>query len=153
MKFLSNKWKVTRPSLVPRPRPAFRRLQYGKVMESWVGPGNEANQTPSLSCGTGCGHARLHLTVDFICKLRGLLRWVGDIRNSWNKVIGHNFKLPENFSERRNLKNSGKKHKYAIPASKEELPVGRACCHVVGARITQQLTPWLEGWKSARNVM
>ena len=30
-------------SLVPRPRPAFRRLQYGLIMtESWVGPGNEA---------------------------------------------------------------------------------------------------------------
>ena len=34
------------PSLVPRPRPAFRRLQYGKAVliatESWAGPGNEA---------------------------------------------------------------------------------------------------------------
>ena len=40
-------------SLVPRPRPAFRRLQYGTVLqatestvlqvtESWAGPGNEA---------------------------------------------------------------------------------------------------------------
>ena len=29
-------------SLVLRPRPAFRRLQYGKVTESWAGPGNEA---------------------------------------------------------------------------------------------------------------
>ena len=35
-------------SLVPRPRPAFRRLQYGKAWtvliatESWAGPGNEA---------------------------------------------------------------------------------------------------------------
>ena len=35
-------------SLVPRPRPAFRRLQYGKAFtvliatESWAGPGNEA---------------------------------------------------------------------------------------------------------------
>ena len=31
----------TKRSLVPRPRPAFRRLQYGKVVESWAGPGNE----------------------------------------------------------------------------------------------------------------
>ena len=30
-------------SLVPRPHPAFHRLQYGKVTESWAGPGNEAN--------------------------------------------------------------------------------------------------------------
>ena len=29
-------------SLVPKPRPAFCHLQYGKVMESWAGPGNEA---------------------------------------------------------------------------------------------------------------
>ena len=31
-------------SLVPRPRPAFCHLQYGKLQatESWVGPGNEA---------------------------------------------------------------------------------------------------------------
>ena len=30
------------PSLIPRLCPAFRRLQYGKATESWVGPGNEA---------------------------------------------------------------------------------------------------------------
>ena len=35
-----NKVKV---SLVPRHRPAFHCLQYGKVMERWAGPGNEAN--------------------------------------------------------------------------------------------------------------
>ena len=33
-------------SLVPRPRPAFHRLQYGfsvlQAIESWAGPGNEA---------------------------------------------------------------------------------------------------------------
>ena len=28
--------------LVPRPGPAFRHLQYGKVTESWAGPGKEA---------------------------------------------------------------------------------------------------------------
>ena len=33
-------------SLVPRPRPAFRRLQYVLIAtESWAGPGNEARWT------------------------------------------------------------------------------------------------------------
>ena len=31
-------------SLVPRPRPVFRHLQYGKATESWAGPGNEAKE-------------------------------------------------------------------------------------------------------------
>ena len=37
-------------SLVPRPRPAFRRLQYVLIAtESWVGPGNEATHLPLFS--------------------------------------------------------------------------------------------------------
>ena len=36
-------------SLIPRPRPAFCHLQYGKAMESWVGPGNEATGGPFQS--------------------------------------------------------------------------------------------------------
>ena len=36
-----------RPSLVPSPRPAFRRLQYVLIAtESWAGPGNEAIRDP-----------------------------------------------------------------------------------------------------------
>ena len=39
-------------SLVPRPRPAFRRFLYGlsvlKATESWAGPGNEATLTSDL---------------------------------------------------------------------------------------------------------
>ena len=36
---------ASRSSLVPRPRPAFRHLQYVlQVTESWAGPGNEAKQ-------------------------------------------------------------------------------------------------------------
>ena len=31
-----------RSSLVPRPRPAFRCLQYGKATESWAEPGYKA---------------------------------------------------------------------------------------------------------------
>ena len=30
-------------SLVPRPRPAFRRILYGKATKSWAGPGYEAS--------------------------------------------------------------------------------------------------------------
>ena len=37
--------------LVLRPRPAFRHLQYGKVMESWAGPGNKAMFTVCKSNG------------------------------------------------------------------------------------------------------
>ena len=45
--------------------------------------------------------------------------------------------------QRRNSENNGYQiHKFAIPASKEELPVGGACCHVEGTRIAQQLAPW-----------
>ena len=41
--------EVARSSLVPRPRPAFRRLQYGLIVtESWVGPGNKAKLGVSL---------------------------------------------------------------------------------------------------------
>ena len=37
-------------SLVPRPRPAFRRLQYVLIAtESWAGPGNEATLRPKNS--------------------------------------------------------------------------------------------------------
>ena len=37
-------------SLVPRPRPAFRRLQYRKTTESWAGPGNKAKTTAEYPC-------------------------------------------------------------------------------------------------------
>ena len=45
-------------SLVPRPRPAFRRLQYGTEIvliatESWAGPGNEASNLHRIPCRIG----------------------------------------------------------------------------------------------------
>jgi len=37
------------PSIIPRPRPAFhQRLQYIKGMESWAGPGNEAQSANTV---------------------------------------------------------------------------------------------------------
>ena len=43
------KHEIQRISLVPRPHPAFRRLQYGlQAMESWVGPGYEATNESYL---------------------------------------------------------------------------------------------------------
>ena len=38
---------VRHTSLVPRLRPAFRRLQYGIATESWAGPENEVRHTAS----------------------------------------------------------------------------------------------------------
>ena len=42
----------TQYSLVPRPRPAFRRLQYGKVVR---GPGNEATHNTCTQNKRGLG--------------------------------------------------------------------------------------------------